>query len=162
MPQTAAEDVLNALAALTADSFGPNVAVTQGPALDYHVGVTHLLIGVDDPDRAGPEAVSFSQEWAGTGVSGNSRDEEGEVRFSVVSIDGLGGEQGVVNARQAVFDVATAVARAVRSNLDLDVSQLLWTSPITNSRLQQDQIATGAYALLMFGIQYRARIEATA
>lgn len=159
MPQTAAEDVFNAITALSVDLLGPNVVVTEGPPLDYTVGVTHLMLGVDDPDENGPTAVTFDQEWASTISGGWSRDESGELRFAAAYIDGNGGDAGIQNARVAVFDVANAVVAAIKSNLDLDVATLLWTSPLKNCRLKQDQVANGAYALLSFGVQYRARIQ---
>lgn len=159
MAQTAAQEVFEALAALSADTLGPNVVVTEGPPLDYTVGVTHLMLGVDDPDENGPTAVTFDQDWASTIVGGWSRDESGELRFSAAYVDGNGGDLGIQNARTAVFDVANAVVAAIRTDVALDVATLLWTSPLKNCRLKQDQITGGAYALLSFGVQYRARIN---
>lgn len=132
----------------------PNVLVFDG------VGVTDdpgdfLMIGVEDPDLEGAAfSADTRQDWAAAGT-GAPRDEQGEITCAALSWNGDGNPKA---ARDGAYAIAAAVEDLLRANPSLDVAGLLWTSFGSSSQLSQAQGSGGASALLVFRINFRARI----
>lgn len=128
---------------LVLDGFG----VTDDPG-DY------LMIGVEDPDL---EGFAFSadarQEWAN--VNHLVRDESGDITCAALSWNGDGDQKA---ARDAVYATAGAVENLLRDNPSLGVAGVLWTGYGSSAQLMQNQDKHGAIALLVFRINFRARI----
>lgn len=144
------------------------LVVATGPALpDWNVydgiglfGISSdpgdtLMIGVDDPMSPNPlQAASAQQDWAGTGQDAD-RDEEGDITCAAFAWNGDGDQKA---ARDAVYGAAETLAGICRNNPSLGLPTLLWTSLGTSADLTQNQDNSGASALLVFQIHYRARI----
>lgn len=134
----------------------PSVRVSDGIGATDDPG-DFLMIGVEDPDI---EGASFSaetrQDWASVGTNA-PRDEQGEITCVAVSWNGNGPE-GAKAARDGAYAISAAVENLLRDTPALGVAGLLWTSFGSSSQLSQAQGSTGASALLVFRINFRARI----
>lgn len=142
--------VTAATAALPAVRVSDGVGATDDPG-DF------LMIGVEDPDLEGAAfSAETKQDWAAVGT-GAPRDEQGEVTCVAVSWNGDGPE-GAKAARDAAYAISAAVETLLRDTPALGIPELLWTSFGSSSQLSQAQGSGGASALLVFRINFRARI----
>lgn len=131
----------------------PNVNVYDGFGVSEEPG-DFLMIGVEDPDiESAATSANSSQSWAHIGAV--SRDEEGEITCAALSWNG---DANAKAARDAVYATAEAVATLLRANPSLSLSTLLWTSYGTTTELSQQQGEGGASALVVFKVNFRARI----
>jgi hypothetical protein len=113
-----------------------------------------LMIGVDDPDGARPaQSASTQQEWAYIGAT--DRWETGDVTCAALSWNGDGNQKA---ARDAAYETAEALASALRANPSLGLSNVEWTGYGTRSDLTQTQDDSGALALLVFQVNFKALI----
>lgn len=139
----------------TATTALPNTLVFDGIGVTDDPG-NFLMIGVEDPDIEGAAFSSDAkQAWANANYS--TRDEEGEITCAALSWNGNGYE-GVKAARDGAYAIAAAVENLLRANPSLGVDGLLWTGFGSSSQLSQAQDSQGASALLVFRINFRARI----
>ena len=131
----------------------PDVLVLDGMGATDEPG-DYLMVGVDDPDTEGDAFAADSQQrWAH--ANGSARDESGQVTCAAFSWNGDGDQKA---ARDAAYASVEALAAACRATPDLGVSSLLWTDFGTDARLTQMQGDSGAAALVVFQIAFRARI----
>lgn len=146
-------DLIDALVAAATTAL-PSVNVTDG------IGVTDdpgdfLMIGVEDPDIEGAAfSADTRQDWAAVGT-GAPRDESGEITCVALSWNGDGNAKA---ARDGAYAITAEVEDLLRADPDLGVSALLWTGFGSSSQLSQAQGDGGASALLVFRINFRARI----
>lgn len=134
----------------------PNTRVSDGIGATDDPG-DFLMIGVEDPDIEGAAfSADAKQDWASVGT-GAPRDEQGEITCVAVSWNGNGPE-GAKAARDAAYAIAAAVEDLLRATPSLGVDGLLWTGFGSSSQLSQAQGDGGASALLVFRINFRARI----
>lgn len=133
----------------------PDALVSDGIGATDDPG-DFLMIGVEDPDI---EGASFSadtrQDWANANYT--TRDEQGEITCVALSWNGDGPE-GAKAARDGAYAISAAVETLLRANPSLDVDGLLWTGFGSSSQLSQAQGSAGASALLVFRINFRARV----
>jgi hypothetical protein len=140
--------VAQATTALPSTLVFDGIGVTDDPG-DF------LMIGVEDPDIEGAAfSADTKQDWAAVGT-GAPRDEQGDITCVALSWNGDGNPKA---ARDGAYAIAAAVEDLLRANASLGVSGLLWTSFGTSSQLSQAQGEGGASALLVFRINFRARI----
>jgi hypothetical protein len=137
----------------TARTALPNVLVYDGFGVSDEPG-DFLMVGVDDPD-APDQAVSADtqQDWANANYT--ARDETGTVTCAALSWNGDGDQKA---ARDACYAITAALEAALRTTPSLGVASVLWTSYGTTARLTQAQDGSGALALLVFSVAFRARI----
>lgn len=130
------------------------VLVYDGFGVDAEPGNQYLMVGVEDVDanRASWAATS-EQTWAN--ANHTSRDEEGVVVCAALSWNG---DSDPKAARDSAFAVVGAVEDMCRANPSLGLANLLWTSAGHRLQLSQDQSESGAIAIVVFHIRYRARI----
>lgn len=137
----------------------PGVQVYDGFGLSDDPG-DFLMVGVEDPDaQASATAAESEQSWAGLGAK--ARDETGSVTCAALSWNGnpeSGGSQQ--EARAGVKAITDAIENHLRAdpNLGGTVPGLMWTGFGTRFRLVQDQTDSGAMALAVFEIAFKARI----
>lgn len=137
-----------ALAALPTTLVFDGIGMTDDPG-DF------LMIGVEDPDIEGAAfSADTRQEWASVGT-GAPRDEQGEITCVALSWNGNSDPKA---ARDGAYAIAAAVENLLRANPSLGVAGLLWTGFGSSSQLSQAQGSGGASALLVFRINFRARI----
>lgn len=133
----------------------PDALVSDGIGATDDPG-DFLMIGVEDPDI---EGASFSadtrQDWANANYT--TRDEQGEITCVALSWNGDGPE-GAKAARDGAYAISAAVETLLRANPSLGVDGLLWTGFGSSSQLSQAQGSAGASALLVFRINFRARV----
>ncbi len=134
-------------AALTSVQVFDGFGVTEDPG-DF------LMIGVEDPDsRDAAFSADTRQSWANANYT--ARDEEGDIVCAALSWNGDDNQKA---ARDAVYATAAALENLLRANADLDVDGVLWTSFGSSSQLTQARDGSGALALLVFRIHFRARL----
>lgn len=136
----------------------PDVMVYDGFGVSDDPG-DFLMIGVEDPDaQDSATAAESEQKWAGLGAK--SRDESGTITCAALSWNGNGAAGGQKEARAGAKAIVDAVENVLRADPNLDdiVPGLMWTGFGTRFRLVQDQNSTGAMALAVFDIAFRARI----
>lgn len=132
----------------------PDVLVHDGIGQTDDPG-DFLMIGVEDPDIEGAAfSADTKQDWAAVGT-GAPRDEQGDITCVALSWNGDGDPKA---ARDGAYAIAAAVEDLLRNTPALGVPQLLWTSFGSSSQLSQAQGDGGASALLVFRINFRARI----
>lgn len=137
--------------------FGSDVEVSLGSlVVDPTFGFTYLTVGYDGDPTGEGQSASFTQSWAT--VTGPSRDEEGTVSFSVLAMVGEEGNEGAVAAMEQAFAVAESLGGEIRAGIDIPVTTLQWTDPLTDGSFELIQTTQGTEALLRFGIGYKARI----
>lgn len=130
----------------------PDVMVTLGYDVTQNYGDA-LWIGVDDPtSTAAAAAATFDQEWAGAAYT--IRNETGEVVCAISSSNGDGDPVAALRACERIFNL---VEEQYRVKANLNIEGLNWTN-ISGGSYSQDQDDQGCYGLLIFRIQYRARI----
>ena len=153
MATTVLPDLIDALVT-NARTALPDVLVYDGFGVDAEPGHQYLMIGVDDVDAKGSAwAANSEQVWANANYT--SRDEEGVVVCAALAWNG---DSDPKAARDGAFEVVGAVETMCRANPSLGVAQLLWTSAGHRMELSQDQGESGAIAVVIFQIRYRARI----
>lgn len=136
----------------------PGVQVYDGFGLSGDPG-DFLMVGVEDPDaQASATAAESEQTWAGLGAK--ARDETGSVTCAALSWNGNAGDDGQQEARAGAKAITDAIENHLRAdpNLGGTVPGLMWTGFGTRFRLVQDQTDTGAMALAVFEIAFKARI----
>lgn len=131
----------------------PDVLVLDGMGATEEPG-DYLMVGVDDPDS---DADAFSadsqQQWAS--ANHTTRDESGVVTCAALSWNGDGDQKA---ARDSAYASVEALAAACRTTPDLGIPTMAWTSFGSDTRLTQGQFDSGATALVVFQIAFRARI----
>lgn len=155
MTFSAVPALLSALVTL-AETELPECIVSLGRCVSDDIG-TYVMVGMGNPDSSRPNAATSTQDWATTGPS-PSREESGELRLAVYDFNGDGDQDA---AMTAVFEAATALTNALRASpaaLAAGVASVMWTSPPTNTTFDVEQDDSGAHALLMFDIGFRARL----
>lgn len=144
--------VIDALVDLARDVL-TDVSVYDGFGLSEDPG-DFLMIGVGDPDSSTlDKAASSAQGW--TYANTTTRDEEGDVTCAALSWNGDADQK---TARDSVFAITAALEDALRANPSLGLDNLLWTGYGPTSDLDQNQDGSGAMALLVFTIHFKARI----
>ena len=114
----------------------------------------YLMIGVDDPDSEGDAFTGSSrQSWAN--ANHTTRDESGEITCAAYSWNGDCDQKA---ARDAAFAMVETLASACRTDPSLGLSSLLWTDFGSDLNLSQNQGESGASALVVFTVAFRARI----
>lgn len=138
---------------LAADNALASVQVYDGFGVTADPG-DFLMIGVEDPDS---DDAAFSADTRQTWANANhtARDEEGDIVCAALSWNGNDNQKA---ARDAVYATAAAVENLLRANADLDVEGVLWTAFGSSSQLTQTRDGSGALALLVFRVHFRARI----
>lgn len=153
MATSAIFDVITALVEL-ADETLTSVRVYDGFGVSDDPG-DFLMIGVEDPDLDSAATSGGSQqEWAHANFT--ARDETGEITCAALSWNGEGDQRA---AREAVRDTLAAFAAAIRENPSLGLSSVMWTSYGTDTQLLQAQGESGAEALVIFKVMFRARLN---
>lgn len=146
--------LIDALVAGARDLFGDALTVCDGFEVGEDPG-DYLMVGVDDPES--PEsafAANVDQDWASIGA--RSRDESGHVTCAAMSWNG---DADLKAARDGVYATASAFGEMLRNSPALGLDpELLWTSFGTSMQLSQSQVESGAIALLVFQVAFRARI----
>jgi len=131
----------------------PNVLVLDGMGATDDPG-DYLMVGVDDPDTDGDAFSGDSQQkWAH--ATGSTRDELGQITCAAFSWNGNGDQKA---ARDSAYASVEALAAACRDSVDLGVDSIAWVDFGTDARLSQIQSDSGAAALVVFQIAFRARI----
>lgn len=132
----------------------PNTLVYDGFGVDADPGHDYLMVGVDNP-HAIDEAygATATQQWANANYT--ARDEEGFVVCAALSWNG---DSDAKAARDGAFTIVAAVETMCRANPSLGVATLLWTSVGGRIQLSQNQTEHGATAIVIFNVNYRARI----
>lgn len=113
-----------------------------------------LMVGVEDADlETAATSANSEQQWAHS--TGTARDESGELTCVALSWNGDGDAKV---ARDAAFAITAAVENLLRANPSLGIPELLWTGYGSTVELSQGQGKTGAEALVVFKVAFRARI----
>ena len=155
MATSAVPEVIDALltlarASLTDTLVFDGLGVTDDPG-------NFLMIGVEDPDT---EGLAFSadvkQDWANANYT--SRDETGEITCAALAWVGESGDEGSKVARDGAYAICASLEDAMRANPTLGLPTLLWTGFGSSTQLSQAQGVGGSSALLVFRINFRARI----
>jgi hypothetical protein len=151
---TAIPALIDALVAQANTSLADNILVLDGFGVTADPAEQYLFIGVDDVDSMDQAfSASAAQEWAHANYT--ARDEEGYVVCAAGAWNGDGDQKA---ARDDAFAIVNAMETALRANPSLGVSTLLWTSVGTRIALSQNQSESGASAVVVFNVTYRARI----
>lgn len=148
--------VIDALVAgLTTALAGQPVRVVDGLGLSGDTG-DFILVGVDDPFTDSPVSASADQGVATMGTP-RSRNENGVVTCVAYSWNG-DADQKV--ARDTAFGYLAATETLLRDTPSLGITAVdLMVAQIgTAQRLSQGQTESGADALLVFDVIFRARI----
>lgn len=154
MATTALPALIDALVTGARAALPNTTLVYDGFGVDAEPGTSYLMVGVDDPDaRDAAYAATATQEWANANYT--ARDEEGYVVCAALAWNGDGDAKA---ARTAAFATVTAVETLCRTTPSLGVATVLWTSFGGRIQLSQNQNEHGATALVIFNINYRARI----
>ena len=155
MATSAVPEVIDALVALA------RTEVTDTLVFDG-IGATDdpgnfLMIGVEDPDIEGAAfSADVKQGWANANYT--TRDEEGDITCVALAWVGDSGDAGQKAARDAAYAITAALEAALRTDPSLGLPTLLWSGFGTTSQLSQAQGSGGSSALLVFRINFRARI----
>lgn len=153
MATSVVPDLIDALVA-NATTALPNIQVKDGIGVTTDPGTDYLLIGVDDASNHGASfAAESMQTWANANYT--ARDEEGDIVCAAVSWNG---DSDASAARTAAYATVAAVENMLRTDPSQGVANLLWTSFGSRTQLSQDQDTSGANAIVIFRIHFRARI----
>jgi hypothetical protein len=132
----------------------PDAVVLDGVGVTGDRCPNALFVGVDDPDTVNATfAADAVQEWANANYT--ARDETGWVLCAASS---WVGETDQKMARDNAIATVNAVENALRANPSLDIPGMLWTSVGSRIALMQNQASTGAHAVVLFRVAFRARI----
>lgn len=132
----------------------PGVLVYDGVGVSGDRNPNALFIGVDDPDSPNVALSAHAeQDWANANYT--RRDENG---FVVCAASSWTGEVDPKLARNNAMSTMAAVETALRANPSLNLTGMLWTSVGTKISLLQNQTEHGAHAVVLFRVNYRARI----
>ncbi len=124
----------------TSDSNNPNV----------------LMIGVEDPDLPGMETAASSEQAPATMGTNRDRDERGEI---MCAADCFRGDADQRLVRRTAFAIVAVFERMLRADPTASVIAAgLVTASVGSHQLLQDQNPDGARALVVFRINFRARI----
>lgn len=141
---------------LAAQDALPNAQVTDGFAEPVGPG-DQLMIGYDDD---GGPSIAMRHDFVNGNLDGTI-DETGDITCTAASW--IGNPQDQKTPRDAVFDIASTVAKLCRINGYTDpafgVTQALWTICGSENESHFDQWAgpAGRVATLKFRIRYQAR-----
>lgn len=139
-----------------------SIVVYDGLAVtnDYN---NNLMIGVSDPDAEIQDSSAPLQSWHGTGgVSGQTRDDIGDVWCTALAWNGGSNGTAVKAARDAVKAIVAIVENQIRSDPAFaslgGISGLLWTEFGTQSVWRQAPGKNGVRCSCSFTIHYRGLI----
>jgi len=132
----------------------PDIRVYDGYGISDDPG-DYLMIGVEDPDLEGAAfSADVRQDWATTGIDG-SREEVGEITCFALSWNGNANQKA---ARDSAYATVAAVETTLRTTPALGLTNVLWTSFGTSLQFSQAQGQAGAAAMVIFRINFQARI----
>ncbi len=134
----------------------PSVTVYDGPGVSDDPG-DYLMIGVDDPDQPNPVLAATSTQTPATLGTARSRDEEGDITCAALSWNGDADQSAARAGCKAITDAVENLIRTVTFPA-LGVTGVKTLGFGTSFTLSQDQNASGAMALVVFSIHYKARI----
>lgn len=153
MAGTIALDVIDALVQKYPPVL-PSFTVYDGVGASDDPG-NFLMVGVPDPDSDQPPTSADSkQEWAGLGAK--RRDEEGTVTCCALAWNGE--TQGLLEARAVLRTMFDALAALHVEDPTLGIGSVMWTGLGKNIRVDQIQSEKGSMVLIVFDIDYKARI----
>lgn len=151
MATTVVPDLIAALVTATATAL-PDAEVMDGDSV-IETADDFVMIGVGDVDSEGRTTAATSrQEWANANYT--AKDETGQILCAASSFNGDG---SIPQARADTFALMTAVENLLRADPSLGVDGLLWAH-LGDFDYDQWQSTTGAAGLLIFRIDFRARI----
>ena len=138
----------------------PDVEVHDGFGVSDHAD-DFLMVGVEDPNGSEATSADAQQTWAGLGA--NARNETGTVTCAALVWRGNPGDTGQREARDAAAAIVAAVENSLRGepgepHLGGVVPGLMWVGFGSRVRLVQDQTESGPMALVVFDIDFKARI----
>lgn len=135
----------------------PNVEVHDGFGVSDHAD-DFLMVGVEDPNGSEATSADAQQAWAGLGA--NARNETGTVTCAALAWRGNPGDAGQREARAAAAAIVAAVENDLRADPNLGgvVPGLMWVGFGSRVRLVQDQTESGPMTLVVFDIDFKARI----
>lgn len=143
--------LLDALVALCRAEFS-DVTVTDGPTVLANQG-DYLMIGVDDMSLSKPASSADStQEWAHATSSG--RDETGGITCCLAAWQG---DDDLASARRRLFNDLDRLGAVLNGRPPCDIPGL-WRTNVTGLDLSQDQTEDGCLAMLVFRIEFSARL----
>lgn len=129
---------------------------------DYN---NNLMIGVSDPDAEIQDSSQPLQSWHGTGgVSGQTRDDIGDVWCTALAWNGGSNGTAVKAARDAVKAILVIVENQLRSDpvfvgaYPSGIPGLLWTEFGTQSVWRQAPGKNGVRCSCSFTVHYRGLI----
>lgn len=112
-----------------------------------------VIIGTGDVDSEGrANAATSRQEWANANYT--AKDETGSILCAASSYNGDG---SIPDARASTFALMFGIEDMLRANPSLGLDRLLWAH-LGDFDYDQWQSDSGAAGLLLFRIDYRARI----
>lgn len=151
MATTVVPDLITALVAATTTAL-PDAQVMDGDSV-IETADDFVMIGVGDVDSEGRTTAATSrQEWAN--ASYTAKDETGQILCAASSFNGDG---SIPQARADTFALMLAIENLLRTNPSLGVDGLLWAH-LGDFDYDQWQSTTGAAGLLIFRIDFQARI----
>lgn len=117
----------------------------------------YVMVGVEAPDVPGAAFSASSDQKAGPMGSDRSRDENGSVWLAAYSWNGDIDQKA---ARDAVYGYMAVVETLLKAtpNLGITTGPLYVAQMGDTQRLAQNQTPSGAEALLIFNVQFFARI----
>ena len=118
-----------------------------------------LMVGVDDPGaQTSAQSSETSQEAATLGTN-RSRDQRGAITCAALSWTGDTSTSNQKAARDAVYATLAAVENILRTDPSLGVTGFpLLVCQLGDERLSQNQYEDGCDALLIFTVNFRARL----
>lgn len=134
----------------------PSVDVYDGFGNTEDPG-NYLMVGVEDPNVTDAAFAASSSQSPATMSTSRSRDEAGSITCAALSWNG---DDDPKAARDSAFATAAAVATLLRTTPGLGIAAggMLVTSYGEQQSLSQNRTEDGAMALLIFSIQFRARL----
>jgi hypothetical protein len=153
--------VIDAIVAQVGAYLPTGAKVYDGFGLSEDLGVSVLMVGVDDADAENEGVASEArQEWAMTGNL--RRDETGYVTCAAVGWDG---DAVMKAARDTAYSIVSAVEQLCRNNptLGLDnrgptLGSMINTSFGGRVVLTQNQAQQGSIAVVIFRVNFLARL----
>lgn len=150
---SAAPTVLAALKTLWTSTLGSSAQVYYGYGISSNARKLSVMVGVSDPFGSGP-AISMDgdADWAYANTT--AREETGTINCTVFATDGKGDPVAVMARLTTAID---AMFGAVLADPTLGIAYLLWSTPRVIS-IDQDQEPSGADALAVVAVRYRAHL----
>lgn len=148
---TVVPDLIAALV-LALDEALPEAQVLDGDSV-IDTADDFVMVGVGDVDSEGrANAATSRQEWANANYT--AKDETGQILCAASSFNGDG---DIPKARTDTFALMFAIEDVLRANPSMGVDGLLWCH-LGDFDYDQWQSTSGAAGLLIFRIDFRARI----